>query len=63
MKNYHGIINDHESDFNLFKLNFENDFEGYIGTFSYSDKLINTLFTPAQMEESVNIDLAELYEQ
>jgi len=63
MKNYHGIVNDNKSDFNLFKLTFESDFEGYIGTFSYSDKLINSLFTAAQLEESVNIDIAEMYEK
>lgn len=63
MKNYHGIINDHENDFNLFKLKFEDDFEGYIGTFSYSDKLINTLFNSDQLNESVQIDMTDLYEQ
>jgi len=56
-------VNDHENEFNIFKLKFEGDFEGYIGTFSYSDKLINTLFTSEQLNESVEIDMNDLYEQ
>jgi len=61
MKNFHEIVNDRDNEFNIFKLKFNSEFEGIIGSFSYSDKLISILETkhfPAN--DSVNVDLDSL---